>query len=476
MSLGKDKYYTAEGGFEEGEALNTQGKYGKYVYNKEELAEICNLDNHHVAGNAAFPQMRLSSQMIMEKYGGPNGIMSALYTNIKTGIDNTDEDKKDRVRIYGENKFAPPKIKTIMELIMENFEDTINRVLLGAAVVSLIIGIYQEGFPKGLIEGTSIMIALCIIITVTSVNNYVSEKRLAELVALSNVQEVAVLRGDDKAQTIDATDLVVGDLVKFSMGEKVPADMIMVDGQDVSTNESELTGEPDSLEKMPVTQDNYKHGAMCTMLAKSLVDGGIGKAIVMAVGPATVAGVITEKTQTTGQMTLLQSKLDKMAGKIGNIGLACACATILSCVIRILIEMLGGLPCACQNIFVCQKVEGCSAYDFSSASNRVYKELLESVIIGITVVVVAIPEGLPLAVTISLSFSSAKMQKLNNLVRKIASSETMGGATHICSDKTGTLTENKMTVMGAFAIEKVVMAEGDSIDTGLAKKGESAFQ
>jgi len=101
---------------------------------------------------------------------------------------------------------------------------------------------------------------------------------------------------------------------------------------------------------------------------------------------------------------------------------------------------------------------------------------LETIIIAISVVVCAIPEGLPLAVTISLSFSSAKMQKLNNLVRKIASSETMGGATHICSDKTGTLTENKMTVMGAFAIEKVVMAEGDSIDTGLAKKGESVFQ
>jgi len=115
-------------------------------------------------------------------------------------------------------------------------------------------------------------------------------------------------------------------------------------------------------------------------------------------------------------------------------------------------------------------------YDFASLDNRVYTELLESVIIGITVVVVAIPEGLPLAVTISLSFSRAKMQKLNNLVRKIASSETMGGATHICSDKTGTLTENKMTVMGAFAVEKVVMAEGDTVDSGLAKKGESAFQ
>jgi len=138
--------------------------------------------------------------------------------------------------------------------------------------------------------------------------------------------------------------------------------------------------------------------------------------------------------------------------------------------------MFGGLPCQCQNIFICQKVVGCEVYDFSKLGNRVYTELLESVIIGITVVVVAIPEGLPLAVTISLSFSSSKMQKLNNLVRKMASSETMGGATHICSDKTGTLTENKMTVMGAFAIEKVSMAEGDSIDEGLAKKGESAFQ
>lgn len=97
-------------------------------------------------------------------------------------------------------------------------------------------------------------------------------------------------------------------------------------------------------------------------------------------------------------------------------------------------------------------------YDFSDINNDVYPMLLDSVIIGITVVVVAIPEGLPLAVTISLSFSSKKMQKLNNLVRKIASSETMGGATHICSDKTGTLTLNQMTVMGVMAAERVIQA------------------
>lgn len=149
-----------------------------------------------------------------------------------------------------------------------------------------------------------------------------------------------------------------------------------------------------------------------------------------------------------------------MAGKIGNIGLAVAIGTFLASLVRIIVESMSGLPCGCMNLFVCQQpIEGtCEMYNFSDINNEVYPMLLEAVIIGITVVVVAIPEGLPLAVTISLSFSSAKMQKLNNLVRKIASSETMGGATHICSDKTGTLTMNKMTVMGTMAIERVVQA------------------
>lgn len=147
-----------------------------------------------------------------------------------------------------------------------------------------------------------------------------------------------------------------------------------------------------------------------------------------------------------------------MADKIGDIGICMAVLTFLASVVRIIVEATNGLPCGCQNLFICKQPvkDTCEMYDFGDINNEVYPMLLESVIIGITVVVVAIPEGLPLAVTISLSFSSAKMQKLNNLVRKIASSETMGGATHICSDKTGTLTLNKMTVMATMAIEKPV--------------------
>jgi Ca2+ transporting ATPase len=131
---------------------------------------------------------------------------------------------------YGKNFFPPPEIKTLFELIMENFDDFINRVLLVAALVSIIIGLIQHGYPKGLTEGVSIMFALVIIITVTSGNNYISEKRLAELLALSEEQEVAVYRNDKNTITIPGSELVVGDLIKFEGGMKVPADCMMVEG------------------------------------------------------------------------------------------------------------------------------------------------------------------------------------------------------------------------------------------------------
>jgi len=123
-----------------------------------------------------------------------------------------------------------------------------------AALVSLVIGLYKEGFPKGLIEGTSIAIALVIICSVTSVNNYFSEKRLHDLYALSKKQMVKVYRNSEKAMTIDSEDLVVGDLVDFKDGQKVPADMMMIVGQDVQCNQSDLTGESGDLNKAPVAR------------------------------------------------------------------------------------------------------------------------------------------------------------------------------------------------------------------------------
>jgi Ca2+-transporting ATPase len=172
----------------------------------------------------------VASSLIMDTWGGPEGLCKALRTNIETGINWSDQEKNDRVEAFGPNSFPPPKIKTLWELIMENFEDQINRILLGAAVVSLVIGVVQHGMPDGLLEGTSIMIALCIIIIVSSGNNYASERRLANLVAMADRQDVAVYRKgkNDETTTISYEDLVVGDLIDVSKGMKVPADCMLV--------------------------------------------------------------------------------------------------------------------------------------------------------------------------------------------------------------------------------------------------------
>lgn len=136
---------------------------------------------------------------------------------------------------------------------MANFEDFINRVLLAACVVSLIIGLVKEGLPDGLIEGTSIAIALCIIIVVGSGNEYVANQRLAAMLKLQDSAEVTVFRGSNKGQRIDAKELVVGDLIDFDDGMKVPADVMMIDGQNVRCKEDALTGEADEFVKSPVT-------------------------------------------------------------------------------------------------------------------------------------------------------------------------------------------------------------------------------
>ena len=233
---------------------------------------------------------------------------------------------------------------------------------------------------------------------------------------------------------------------------KVPADCVMISGQDVLTDESELTGEPDQMPKVRVDENNIKDGESAHMIGKSLIVGGSGKALVLAVGDYSVSGVIENAASAESEPTGLQIKLTVIADKIGNFGIACAVLTFSSMLVRVALEMSDIIPCGCGNITNCVAYEGCTKLTFEfTMKNRLWNELMNTFIIAITVIVVAIPEGLPLAVTIALSFSSAKMRALNNLVRKLASAESMGGATHICSDKTGTLTVNKMTVMAFHA-------------------------
>lgn len=266
-------------------------------------------------------------------------------------------------------------------------------------------------------------------------------------------------KGTAETETISYEELVVGDLVQIAKGMKVPADCMLVSGQNVTCKEDALTGEPDELPKTALTADNWDRGVDCVMFAKATVNGGEGAAIVLVVGCDTTSGKIQLAAQGEDgedNKTLLQKKLESIANQIGNVGYGCAILTFFAILIRLILENFEVINCGCKNLVTCEVPEkdSCVALDFLDPSNRVYTELLNTVIIAITVIVVAIPEGLPLAVTISLSFSSAKMQKENNLVRNLASAETMGAVTHICSDKTGTLTQNVMTTMAVYSMER----------------------
>lgn len=162
-------------------------------------------------------------------------------------------------------------------------------------MVSLIIGLLRYG-AEGLTDGLSIIVALIIITVVNSANNYASERKLRDLVALTEEQTVGVYRNSSQPMTINAKHLVVGDVYLVEAGMKIPADSILLEGRDVACEESDLTGEPDVVFKMALDQENHKNGADCTLLARSLACTGFGRALVVAVGENTVAGIILEKT------------------------------------------------------------------------------------------------------------------------------------------------------------------------------------
>lgn len=224
--------------------------------------------------------------------------------------------------------------------------------------------------------------------------------------------------------------MVVGDIITLELGKQVPADCVLITSSDLSCNESAMTGEPDARKKIQLTSENINQMPCPFILKSSLIETGNGKALVCAVGELTQIGKTEGLLNNDQGMTPLQQKLERISTSIGLFGVAVAVLTFLALIIRgIIADAIAG-----DNIFTMDSLNG----------------VLNAFILGVTIVVVAVPEGLPLAVTISLAYSVGQMFKENNLVRRLHASETMGGANEICTDKTGTLTQNKMTVMAVY--------------------------
>lgn len=211
---------------------------------------------------------------------------------------------------------------------------------------------------------------------------------------------------------------------------KVPADCILLSATDVSADEAALTGEPEQLEKFDVTEHNVDYNPSPFLLANTLIATGSGSALVCAVGIHTRSGQAEQKMNIEDEETPLQGKLGTIANQIGGFGVAVAVLTFVIVTSKLVFFFYTDEAKANQSFWTVDTLN----------------TLVNYMILSITVIVVAVPEGLPLAVTISLAYSVAKMRKENNLVRRLDASETMGGANEVCTDKTGTLTKNQMTV------------------------------
>lgn len=254
---------------------------------------------------------------------------------------------------------------------------------------------------------------MIIVAVVTATNDYTKNEQFRNLKAVADDIEMEVVR-NGQSVLVATDDLVVGDVVKISAGDKVPADGFCFVG-DFFCNQTQLTGESEDLHKSP--------SGDCFMPAGCPVTQGVGKMVVAAVGKNSIYGKIREMLQVEDTPTPLQEKLDTLAGQIGNVGMVAAGATFLATMVMWWVNQ--------------------EAVSF-------WSRVLEAFIIAVTIVVVAVPEGLPLAVTISLAYSTKKMMNDNNLIRVLAACETMGNATTIASDKTGTLTMNKLAVEKAW--------------------------
>lgn len=352
------------------------------------------------------------------KAKGMDALLAILATDAKHGINN--ETIATRREVFGENVVPSAPRKSFMELFVATFDDATLQILMVAAVVSLAIGLYDDP-ATGYVEGCAILAAIFVVSLVTAANDYQKESQFRQLSQAHDRTVDVVVRRQDVYWQVPVTEIVVGDVVCLETGDAIPCDGVLTQADQLSIDESALTGEPIEVEKT-VEGD-------CFVLSGCTVEGGSAQFVATAVGKHSQWGIIQSKLEKEQDQTPLQEKLDDMAAMIGYVGMAAAAATFLA---MMMIKLF---------------VQPAHLADIS-----VFAYALEAFIMAVTIVVVAVPEGLPLAVTISLAFSTNQMLADMNLIRHLAACETMGNATNICSDKTGTLTENRMTVLkGIFA-------------------------
>ena len=332
------------------------------------------------------------------------------------------EVEQSRVK-HGENVLTPPRRQSMWRLYLEKYNDPMVRILLVAALVSLVLAFVKDDY----IETLGIIAAVLLATTVGFYFERDAARKFDVLTQLGEEQPVKVVR-DGQVVEIPRREVVVGDVVVVETGDEVPADGQLFESTDLQVDESSLTGEPMAHKAVQAEQQSVGEEAYPKdmLLRSSMVMGGTGRYVVSAVGDATEIGhVARQATELTGVKTPLNIQLDRLAKLRSKIGGVVATASFLIFLIH---DMLT------NDLWQTDDYLG------------MVEVVLRYFMMAVTLIVMAVPEGLPMAVTLALALNMRRMLKSNNLVRKLQASETMGAVTVICTDKTGTLTENRMTV------------------------------
>lgn len=350
----------------------------------------------------------------------------------------SDDSFDERKRVFGPNRLPEKKAKSIFELAWIAYNDKVLILLTIAAIISLALGIYESVTATGgearvqWVEGVAIIVAILIVVIVGAANDWQKERQFVKLNKKKENRHVKVIRSG-KTTEITIFDVQVGEVMHLEPGDLVPVDGIFIDGHNVKCDESSATGESDLLRKSSgsdvhraIEQNESLSKQDPFIVSGAKVSEGVGTFLVTAVGVHSSYGKTMMSLQDEGQTTPLQSKLNVLAEYIAKLGLASGLLLFVVLFIKFLAQL--------------HTIEGADAKG---------REFLQIFIVAVTVIVVAVPEGLPLAVTLALAFATTRMLKDNNLVRLLRACETMGNATTICSDKTGTLTENKMSAVAA---------------------------
>ncbi|XP_022716352.1 calcium-transporting ATPase 9, plasma membrane-type-like isoform X2 [Durio zibethinus] len=377
----------------------------------------------------------------LQQYGGVKGLSGLLRTNLEIGINGDEADLLKRRNAFGSNTYPRKKGRSFWRFLWEAWQDLTLIILIIAAAVSLGLGIKTEGLNEGWYDGGSIFFAVFLVIVVTATSDYRQSLQFQNLNEEKRNIQLEVMRGG-RIVKISIYDVVVGDVVPLKIGDQVPADGILITGHSLGIDESSMTGESKIV---------HKDQKEPFLMSGCKVADGVGTMLVTGVGINTEWGLLMASiSEDTGEETPLQVRLNGVATFIGIVGLAVAVSVLAVLLVR---YFTGHTEDPEGNK---QFIKGRTKFDDA------FNDVVKIFTIAVTIVVVAVPEGLPLAVTLTLAYSMRKMMADKALVRRLSACETMGSATTICSDKTGTLTLNEMTVVEAFVGKKKMDPPADS--------------